>query len=236
MQKKNGTATFLPDGSLYLHEQIANKTREPWLMLLARRGQDNSTTLCWGINNSGASFARIGTQEGDLVNGFVHEDPYKTRLLGQYLYIVDEEGDAFSNSWYPILHKEQELETTFQFGSLTQKTAYKDIAVTTRSFIPTAFDGLIQLVSLKNNSEKPKKITLFAVNPVNIGDARNIQFSGFNSLMLGGSFLTKNSMVQCGAIIMEFRMTVKALPPKKTKKIPKVCLENFSCILQVKKF
>lgn len=188
MQKKNGTATFLPDGSLYLHEQIANKTREPWLMLLARRGQDNSTTLCWGINNSGASFARIGTQEGDLVNGFVHEDPYKTRLLGQYLYIVDEDGDAFSNSWYPILHKEQELETTFQFGSLTQKTAYKDIAVTTRSFIPTAFDGLIQLVNLKNNSSKTKKITLFAVNPVNIGDARGIQFAGFNSLMLGGAF------------------------------------------------
>ncbi len=188
MHKKNGKCSFLPDGTIKLHESIQDKTRESWLMLLARRGQDNSTTLCWGINNTGASFARIGTQEGDLINGFVHEDPYKTRLLGQYLYLVDEDKNYFTNSWYPVLNKDQELETTFKFGSLRQKTSYTEIEVQTDSFIPNAFDGLIQLITIKNNSKKARKLKLFAVNPVNIGDARGIQFAGFNSLMLGGAF------------------------------------------------
>ena len=109
--RPNGTFTFLKDDSISLKESINNRTREPWLMLEARRNRHFTETLCWGLTNNGSTFARIGTQEGDLLNGFVHEDPYKTRLLGSYIYIRDEDGKYFSNAWYPCMHKDQELET-----------------------------------------------------------------------------------------------------------------------------
>lgn len=45
MNKPNGPCSFLKDSYIFLRETIENKTRESWLMLLARRGKDNSTTL-----------------------------------------------------------------------------------------------------------------------------------------------------------------------------------------------
>ena len=91
-------------------------------MLEASRKRSLTNTLCWGITNNGSDFARIGTQEGDLLNGFVHEDPYKTRLLGSYLYITDTDAKKyFSATWYPVMHKNQKLETVFRFGSVETK-------------------------------------------------------------------------------------------------------------------
>ena len=189
--RPNGTFTFLKDDSISLKESINNRTREPWLMLEARRNRHFTETLCWGLTNNGSTFARIGTQEGDLLNGFVHEDPYKTRLLGSYIYIRDEDGKYFSNAWYPCMHKDQELETIFRFGSLTSKTSYADLDVTTDNFIPEEFDGLLQLVTITNKSNKTRKLHIYAVDPINVGDARGIQFSGFNSLMMAGGFFDK---------------------------------------------
>lgn len=186
----NGYCSFTNDNALVLRENRNNKTREPWLMLLARRGQDNTNTLCWGITNNGSSFARIGTQEGDIINGFVHEDPYKTRLLGQHIYICCNDS-FFTNSWYPVLHDKQELESIYDFGSLTQKTRYNTILIKTESFIPNNFDALVQLCTIENSGTEDKTLTLFSVNPINIGDARDIQFSGFNTLMMGGGFFDK---------------------------------------------
>ena len=78
MSKKEPIFSFLTDGTVQIKENIKNKTKEPWLMLEASRNKSLTDTLCWGITNNGSDFARIGTQEGDLLNGFVHEDPYKT--------------------------------------------------------------------------------------------------------------------------------------------------------------
>ena len=160
-------------------------------MLLARRNRPLTETLCWGITNSGSDFARIGTQEGDLLNGFVHEDPYKTRLLGSYIYFKSEDGKIFSNKWYPVNNKEQSLETYFSFGAVKSVTKYDDTSVTTDSFIPEEYDSLVQLVTVTNNSNKEKKFDVYSVSSVNVGDARGLQFSGFNSMMMAGGFYDK---------------------------------------------
>ena len=183
-RKNNGSFSFLPTGEVSLKEETGNMTREPWLMLMARKGQKPTETLCWGLTHCGTSFARIGTQEGDLINGFVHEDPYKTTLLGPYIYIVEEDEEPFTSSWYPILHKDQALESTFSFGCLTHKTEKNGFSVQTDNFIPQTFDGMIQLIKIKNSEKHKRTIQIFAINPVNIGDARDIQFSGFNTLMI----------------------------------------------------
>ena len=73
--RQNGQFEFNADNEVVLREQAGDMTREPWLMLLARRNQQPTDTLCWGITSNGSNFARIGTQEGDILNGFVHEDP-----------------------------------------------------------------------------------------------------------------------------------------------------------------
>lgn len=197
VQKNNGHFSFNDKHEVVIRENYKNKTREPWLMLLARREQKPTDTLCWGLTSNGTAFARIGTQEGDLINGFVHEDPYKTTSLGPYAYIVCEDGTYFTNTWYPTLHKDQELETTFGFGYVKYKTAYNGLTVETTCFIPDGFDAMVQIIRIKNNTAQKRKIKLFTVNPVNIGDARDIQFSGFNSLMLGGGCIDKqiNSIV-----------------------------------------
>ena len=188
--KKNGDFSFLRNGDVCIREQKGNMTREPWLMLQTRRNQEPTKTLCWGITNNGSAFARIGTQEGDLVNGFVHEDPYKCRQLGSFIYF--KEGDRyFTDCWYPILHDDQELKTTYSFGCVTRETSYIGLDVTTKCFIPDEYDAMVQLVTVKNNEKRERTIQVFGVNPVNVGDARGIQFSGFNSLMMAGGFPDK---------------------------------------------
>jgi len=190
-QKKNGQFEFNTENEVVLREQCGDMTREPWLMLLARRNQEPTNTLCWGITSNGTTFARIGTQEGDVLNGYLHEDPYKTRLLGPYVYFRADDGNYFSGSWYPVLHDDQALETVFGFGYLTFRTAYNDFEVEITHFIPNEYDAMVQIVRIKNTRDTDRKVTMFNVNPVNLGDARDLQFSGFNSLMAGGALVDK---------------------------------------------
>lgn len=190
--RNNGQFSFNSQNEVVIKEKYGDMTREPWLMLLARRNKKPVDTLCWGLTNNGTSFARIGTQEGDILNGFVHEDPYKTRLLGTYAYFRTEDGKYFSNSWYPTLHKTQSLETTFGFGYAKFKTKYNKFEVETTNFVPNEYDAMVQIIKIKNNDTKSRKVTMFNVNPVNIGDAREIQFSGFNTLMMGGAMIDKS--------------------------------------------
>ncbi|MBP5251192.1 MAG: hypothetical protein J6Z17_02135 [Treponema sp.] len=192
MSNQDKIFSFLPDSSVQIREDINQKTKEPWLMLEARRKRALTDTLCWGITNNGSDFARIGTQEGDLLNGFVHEDPYKTRMLGSYLYITDlDEKKYFTATWYPVMHKDQKLETVFRFGSAETKTSWIGLDVETIKFIPEEFDGMIQYVKIKNTSGKDRKLRVFSTESVNVGDARGIQFSGFNSLMMAGGLFDK---------------------------------------------
>lgn len=188
--RKNGDFCFLKNGDVCIREEAGNMTREPWLMLQTRRNQEPTKTLCWGLTNNGSSFARIGTQEGDLVNGFVHEDPYKCRQLGSFVYF--KEGSRFfTDCWYPVLHQDQKLTTTYSFGCVTRETSYIGLDVKTRCFIPNEYDAMVQLVTVTNKEDKERKIQVFGVNPVNVGDARAIQFSGFNSMMMAGGFPDK---------------------------------------------
>jgi len=189
--KNNGQFNFNAENEVVIKEKYQDMTREPWLMLLARRNRKPTDTLCWGMTNNGTSFARIGTQEGDILNGFVHEDPYKTRMLGTYAYFRTEDGKYFSNAWYPVLNKEQELETTFGFGYLKFKTSFNNFDVESFHFVPNSYDAMVQIIKIKNNGSEDRKVTMFNVNPVNIGDARDIQFSGFNTLMMGGAIIDK---------------------------------------------
>lgn len=190
--RSNGQFSFGERASVRICESSTDKTREPWLMLLARRNQKPTSTLCWGLTNCGTAFARIGTQEGDILNGFVHEDPYKARLLGPYTYFVDSEDKYFTNTWYPVLHNDQQLETEFNFGSVVYKTSYNNLRVETSCFIPNEFDALVQIIKLKNESQNERKFRMYSINPINIGDARDIQFSGFNTLMMGGARIDKD--------------------------------------------
>ena len=187
---RNGDFSFLRNGDVCIREEAGNMTREPWLMLETRRNQEPTKTLCWGITNNGSSFARIGTQEGDLVNGFVHEDPYKCRQLGSFIYF-SENGKYFTDCWYPVLHQDQKLTTTYSFGCVTRETEYMGLQTRTRCFIPDEFDAMVQLVNVKNTENRERKLRVFGVNPVNVGDARALQFSGFNSMMMAGGFYDK---------------------------------------------
>jgi len=191
-RKNNGQFSFNAEGEAVLREQTGDMTREPWLMLLARRGQRPTDSLCWGITNNGTTFARIGTQEGDILDGYLQQDPYKTRLLGNYAYFRFDDGAYFSNSWYPVLNDGQSLETVFGFGYLVFRTEYHGLQVETTNFIPDEYDALVQIIHLKNTSDEDQHVTMFNVAPVNLGDARDLQYAGFNSLMVGGALVDES--------------------------------------------
>ena len=190
--KNNGQFSFNANNEVVIKEKKGDMTREPWLMLMARRNKKPTDTLCWGMTSNGTSFARIGTQEGDILNGFVHEDPYKTRMLGTYAYFRTEDGKYFSNAWYPCVHADQELETTFGFGYTKFVTKYNGFDVETTNFVPNTYDAMVQIIKITNNEKVARKVKMFNVNPINIGDAREIQFSGFNTLMLGGGIIDRD--------------------------------------------
>jgi len=191
IRQNNGQFSFNSNNEVVLRERQGDMTREPWLMLLARRGQRPTDTLCWGITSNGTTFARIGTQEGDLLDGFVHEDPYKTRLMGPYAYFRTEDGQYFSNAWYPVLNKDQTLETVFGFGYLKFRTSYHDLDVETIHFIPNNYDAMIQIIHITNTSGQDQHVTMYNVDPVNLGDARDLQYAGFNTLITGGGLIDK---------------------------------------------
>lgn len=214
--RPNGQFSFTEEGEVRIVEKAGDQTREPWLMLLARRGQELTKTLCWGLTSTGSSFARIGTQEGDLVNGFVHEDPYKAAPLGQYAYFVDEDGSYTTNTWYPLCQAGQVLETTFGFGYVRYATSWKELSIETTCFVASHTDALVQIIRLRNTSARKRKLTMFNVVPVNIGDAKDIQISGFNSLMLGGAYVDRelNATVyrnNFGAAINDHEDDIKAM-------------------------
>ena len=188
-RKSNGQFQFNAEGEVVLKEHAGDMTREPWLMLLARRGQRPTDTLCWGVTNNGTSFARIGTQEGDILDGFVQQDPYKTRMLGNYAYFRFDDGTYFSNAWYPVLKPDQQLETVFGFGYLVFRTEYHGLKVETTHFIPDEYDALVQIIHVTNTSDDDQQVAMYNVAPVNLGDARDLMYAGFNSLMVGGALV-----------------------------------------------
>ena len=113
-------------------------------------------------------------------------------MLGSYIYITDKDTNKyFTNTWYPVMHQDQKIETNFKFGAVNTKTSYNYLTVETTKFIPDEFNGLVQLVKITNDGPTKKNLRLFSTESVNVGDARGIQFSGFNSLMMAGGFYDK---------------------------------------------
>ncbi len=74
---------------------------------------------------------------------------------------------------------------------MVSKTAFAEIEMETTSFIPDSYDAMVQILKIKNNSSQSKKLKLYNVNPVNIGDANEIQFYGYNTLTLGGAIIDR---------------------------------------------
>ena len=78
-----------------------------------------------------------------------------------------------------------------KFGSVTTKTSYLGIDVEITKFIPNEFYGLVQCVKITNTTSRARKLRVFNTESINIGDARGLQFSGFNSMMMAGGYWDK---------------------------------------------
>ncbi|MFP4521864.1 MAG: GH36-type glycosyl hydrolase domain-containing protein [Fibrobacterota bacterium] len=86
---------------------------------------------------------------------------------GRYTYIRDEEtGEYWSASWQPVVNRkgDYEYECRHGFGYTSIKYSYKNIESTSTYFVPVGKDFELWKINIKNNSDKKRKLKIFAYN------------------------------------------------------------------------
>lgn len=161
-------------------------TPEPWLHYLIRPAQPGTETFCSGVSYTGGGFDVQGTHENTFVDTQLHLNDADD--LGRYVYIVNKKtGDCFTTTWQPIRHKDQTFKTTLGFGSIIFESEYKGISTKEVMFVPKEFNGWIQNITIKNNTQKTQELDIYPFIPIHMGDALIRLLAGDNDGFFGGA-------------------------------------------------
>lgn len=160
-------------------------TPEPWLHYLIRVAQPGTETFCSGVTYTGGGFDVKGTHENTFVDTQLHLNDIDD--MGRYIYIHDKtDNELFTTTWQPVRKEDQTLETVFEFGKITFNSSYKGIESVQEMFVPMEFDGWIQNVKIKNNTDKEKTLAVYPFVPMHMGDALERLLAGDNDGFFGG--------------------------------------------------
>jgi cellobiose phosphorylase len=80
---------------------------------------------------------------------------------GKYFYI-NENGDIWSPCWKPVMATLDHYECRHGLGYTRISGMKNNLRAEILSFVPLSFNGEVQLVTLKNNSDKPRIFSLFS--------------------------------------------------------------------------
>jgi cellobiose phosphorylase len=81
---------------------------------------------------------------------------------GRYFYITDENGDFWSPGWAPVRKNLDKYECRHGLGYTRIYGERGGIGAEVLIFVPQNFNGEVQKVSVRNNSNQAKKFTLFS--------------------------------------------------------------------------
>lgn len=161
-------------------------TPEPWLHYLIRPEQPGTQTFCSGVSYTGGGFDVRGTHENTFVDTQLHLNDADNR--GRYCYIVDAKTrDYFTTTWQPVKREEQKFKTTLGFGYIKFKSEYKGIKTKETMFVPKEFDGWIQNIVIKNETDETKELEIYPFVPIHMGDALVRLLAGDNDGFFGGA-------------------------------------------------
>ncbi|MBQ3817340.1 MAG: glycosyl transferase [Clostridia bacterium] len=92
---------------------------------------------------------------------------------GRYIYIRNEEnGDYWSTGWQPVMKENQEFECRHGLGYTTIKTCYDNVESSVTYCVPIGKRYELWQVSLKNNSDKQKKLKVYSYVEFSWNDAK----------------------------------------------------------------
>src|ERR1035437_6590411 len=90
---------------------------------------------------------------------------------GRYIYLRDMDDEYWSVTWQPTAHNPDEYECRVGLGYQTIKTRYREVASEVTYFVPLDDDLEIWLVTLKNESLDPKRLTVVPYVELCLGHA-----------------------------------------------------------------
>jgi cellobiose phosphorylase len=161
-------------------------TPEPWLHYLIRPGQPGTETFCSGVTTTGGGFDVRGTHENTFVDTQIHLNDADD--VGRYIYIVDQEsGACFTTSWQPVRNPGQKYRATLDFGRITFESECEEIRSEAVMFVPMQFDGWIQDITLRNLSERTRRLAVVPFVPIHMGNALERLMAGDNDAFFGGA-------------------------------------------------
>ncbi len=161
-------------------------TPEPWLHYLIRPGQPGTETFCSGVTTTGGGFDVRGTHENTFVDTQIHLNDADD--VGRYVYIVDQEsGGCFTTTWQPVRYPQQSYRVTLDFGRMMFESECEGIQSEVVMFVPRHFDGWIQDITLRNLSERPRRLAIYPFIPIHMGNALGRLLAGDNDAFFGGA-------------------------------------------------
>ncbi len=127
-----------------------------------------------------------GTHENTFVDTQIHLNDADD--VGRYVYIVDQEsGSCFTTTWQPVRPAQQKYQVTLDFGRITFESECEQIQTEVVMFVPLHFDGWIQDITLRNLSERTRRLALYPFVPIHMGNALGRLLAGDNDAFMGGA-------------------------------------------------
>ncbi len=109
---------------------------------------------------------------------------------GRYVYIRDQEtGDYWSATWQPVCKPGESFEARHGIGYTVVNYNYGGIESNTTYFVPPRDDIEVWMISLKNKSDKPRKLQVFPFVEWDLANyAYNLSEAQFSKLFNEASF------------------------------------------------
>ena len=135
---------------------------------------------------TGGGFDVRGTHENTFVDTQIHLNDADD--VGRYVYIVDQEsGTRFTTTWQPVRPPQQKYQVTLDFGRITFASECEQIQTEAVMFVPLHFDGWIQDITVRNLSNRTRKLAVYPFVPIHMGNALGRLLAGDNDAFMGGA-------------------------------------------------
>ena len=128
------------------------KTPYPWINYL---GNENFFTI---LSNTAGGYSFYKDASKRRITRYRYNN-VPTDDGGKYFYINDG-GNIWSPGWKPVKTVLDEYACHHGLGYSTIKGKLNDLSAEVLFFVPLGFDGEVQKLTLKNESNQPKKIKI----------------------------------------------------------------------------
>lgn len=145
---------FTEDGREYI--TTAYETPRPWINYLSN---ERYCALC---SNTGGGYAFFESSGFDRITGEVPPITVYNDRPGRYVYLRDQDsGEYWAANWQPVRKPPDRWLSRHGQGYTSFESAYNGIGAHVTYFVPLEDNLELWLISLKNESDRPRRLSMF---------------------------------------------------------------------------